>query len=124
MILQLLGLAVIIVATYHIVKTAREYNRNAALWALLALGVGFGFQWVLPIVLGLALAIVYLATGTKQADLQAELSTPAMFITFACMGLSFVGMFFLLKLVSRIPDDPEPMPVPPPPTFNDVDPQL
>jgi uncharacterized membrane protein len=121
MILQILGLAVIVIATYHIAKTAKEYGRNSALWIFMALAVGFGFQWILPVVLGIVLAIVYLALGTPQQELQSALSTPAAILTFLCLGLSLVGLLVLLKLVSRVPDEPEVMPVPPPPTFNQPD---
>ena len=121
MLLQIFGIVTIFVVTYFVVKTAREYNRSPFLWGLLALGVGFGCQWVLPIVLGIALAIVYVLTGTKQTELEAAIDGPATILYFAAFGLSFVGLFMVLKYVSRIPDDPEPasVSVPPPPSFDD-----
>ena len=115
MILQLISLIAVILVTYHVFKTARDNGRSAIGWAVLTVGVGLGFQWILPIFIGIVLAVYYMSTGMSVDELQAALETPAMLITFACFGLSFIGMFLILKFVMKIPDDPVRSDVPPPP---------
>jgi hypothetical protein len=48
--LSILGIVVIIVATYQVYKTARDTGRNPAIWALITFVVGAGIQIALPIV--------------------------------------------------------------------------
>ena len=43
MILQLLAFAVLVVISYFVFKTARDYGRNPALWTILTVGVGLFF---------------------------------------------------------------------------------
>lgn len=117
MIFQLVALAFVIVATYYVFKTARDNGRSGAGWAVLAAAVGLGVQWFLPIILAIILAVVYVATGTRPDELAQTLETPATVISFACLILSVVGLLLILKLVSRVPDEPEALAVPPPPTF-------
>lgn len=122
MIIQILALVVVIVAAYHVFKTARDNGRSGAGWASLTVGVGLGLQWVLPIILGIVLAVVYMASGTKTTELQTALQTPAMILNLVCLALSFVGMYIILKFVSRIPDEPiATVAPPPPPPFDNVD---
>lgn len=118
MILQLLAFAVLVVISYFVFKTARDYGRNPALWTILTVGVGLFFQFILPFLIGLVLAIVWIASGTPPERLQVDLQTPLILIGFVSLGLSFVGMFLILKYVSRIPDEsPNAEIPPPPPTF-------
>ncbi len=56
--LTILGFVAVIVATFHIYKTARDTNRNAVVWALATLAVGFGFQLVVPLLIGIAAGIL------------------------------------------------------------------
>lgn len=118
MILQILAFAVLVVFSYFVFKTARDYGRNPALWTILTVGVGLGFQFILPFVVGIILAIVWLASGTPAERLQTELETHLILVGFVSLGLSFVGMFLILKYVSRLPDEsPIDDTPPPPPTF-------
>ena len=115
MILQLLAFAVLVVISYFVFKTARDYGRNPALWTMLTVGVGIFFQFILPILVGIALAIIWMAGGTTAESLQTELETPLILIGFVSLGLSFVAMFLILKYVSRIPDESPNVDTPPPP---------
>ena len=64
--ITILALIAVFVAAYYVAKTAKDTGRNVVLWALLTLGVGLGFQLVIPVVVTLIVAIVLLATGTPQ----------------------------------------------------------
>lgn len=115
MILQILAFAVLVVISYFVFKTARDYGRNPALWTILTVGVGIFFQFVLPFLIGIVLAIVWIASGTPPERLQVDLETPLILIGLVSLGLSFVAMFVVLKYVSRIPDESPIDDIPPPP---------
>lgn len=119
MLVQILGLVVVIVATYHVFKNARDNGRNAAGWAFATIGVGIGLQFILPIILGIIIAVIWMATGTRADELQAAIQTPAIILNFVCLGLSFVGVFLILRHVLKLPDEPDgDVSPPPPPTFD------
>jgi hypothetical protein len=118
MLLLVFGLAVTIVATYFVNKTAREYGRNVTLWTLLTLGVGLGGQIVLPFILGVVLVIIFMVSGTRDAaHLQQKTETPAFYINIFCLLASFAAMWIVLRYVSRLPEDPDVHQPPPPPEF-------
>jgi len=114
--LSIIGLAIVIVATYYTYKTAKDYGRNAALWAAATFGVGFGLQFVVPIVIGFVLAIIWVVQGSDPMRMQERLMGPAAVIGLICFGTSLVGMWMILKKVSQVPDEPVGSVPPPPPT--------
>jgi MFS superfamily sulfate permease-like transporter len=118
--LSIIGLVIVIVATYYTYKTAKDYGRNAVLWAIATFCVGFGVQFVVPIVIGFVLAIIWVIQGsTDPLEMQARLVGPAAVIGLICLVASLVGMWMILKKVSQVPDEPVGTTPPPPPTdFN------
>lgn len=123
MILQLLGLVAVVVFTYFVFKTAREYGRAAGLWALLTLGIGVGLQWIVPVIIIIAMSLVLLATGTRPDEIEDAIGWWSFGITFICLALSLVAMFLILRQVAKLPDDAadSDIRVPPPPTFDGQD---
>lgn len=117
--LSILGLVVIIVATYQVYKTARDTGRNPALWALMTFAAGAGIQIVVPIIAVMILAAIYIASGTPASKLEEALSTPSIVIGLVFLFLSFVAVWFILRLVSKIPEEKSFVAPPAPPTdFN------
>jgi len=116
--LGIIALVAIVIFTIQVYKTASGTGRNAALWALLTAVVGFGLQIVLPILIGIVMAVYYVAMGTPPDDIESAITGPATIIGFICLVLSIVGMVLIAKHVGKVPDDPigrvQP---PPPPTF-------
>ena len=120
MILSLLSFVAVIIATYHVYKTAKSYNRNAVLWAVIALVVGIGFQFVIPLFIGIILGIVWIVIGIPIEGLQSAFETWAILLQLICIALSFVGLWLILRQVSKIPEDePAVSRPPPPPTFGE-----
>jgi hypothetical protein len=113
--LSILGIVAIVVMTIQVYKTAKNNERNAGLWAVMTALVGIGLQFVLPIIVGIVIAIVYVAQGTRDpAAIQQQLYGPALVIGIVSLVLSIIGMVIIFKFVSRVPDAP-PVSVPPPP---------
>jgi hypothetical protein len=115
MIFQLLGLIAIVILTIFVYRTAKDTGRNAVGWAMLVVVVGFGLQIVAPIVIATIL-VIYLAATTAAYETEIQnwngvLSVVGIF----CLVLSFVGMWLVLKTVSKIPDEASDRAAPPPP---------
>lgn len=123
MILQILGLTAIVVFTYFVFKTAKEYGRAAGLWAFFTLAIGIGLQWMVPVVLVTVITGVLLATGTRPEQVDDAIGWWGFAIVFVCLVLSLVGMFLVLRQVAKLPDDivDSDIRVPPPPTFDGQD---
>ncbi len=115
------GIIAIVVFTIQVFKTAQGTERNAPLWAGITAAIGIAFQFVIPIFLGIVVAVVYMATGSTAASLEGDIQLPATIIGAVCLILSVVGMVLVSKHVSKIID----VPVgsvdapPPPPTFGE-----
>src|SRR5690349_8894666 len=117
MFIGLLGVAFTVVATYFVVKTARENGRSGIFWGSTAVFVGLLTQYVLPIFLSIILILVYMIAGRRVDDFRVSLS--GVFVDLACIALSVVALMFILKQVSKLPDEPKTGPLPPPPpTFD------
>ena len=112
--ISILGLVAIIVIAIQVYKSAASTDRNPVGWTVLALMIGVGIQFVLPVMIGLGYGIYLLATNSA-ADHQN--------ITFELIGvidvvgivLSIVGMWFIARHVSKVQGDVEIGPAPPPP---------
>lgn len=116
--LSILGLVAVIIATYHAYKSAKDTERNAIGWALLTFGVGFGIQIVIPVIIGIVIAIVMLASGNSIVEVEGFAQSVSTIIGIVCLFLSFIGIWFILRYVSKIPEYDASMPPPPPPTFD------
>lgn len=119
--LGIIALIGVFAAAFFAYKTATGNGRSGPLWALATLGVGLGFQIVMPVVVGIILAVVYMSMGTPPERLQEEITGPATIIGIVGLLLSFVGIWLILRQVSKLPAD-EPMTnLPPPPVFDSMD---
>jgi len=116
--LSILGIVAIVVFTIQVYKTAAGTERNAPLWAIATAGIGIGIQFVLPVIIGLILAIYYMSTGTPAEELQSAVAGIASVIGVVGMVLSIVGMWLVMKHVSNVRDDLSVTAPPPPPAFD------
>lgn len=118
--LTILGIVAIIVFTIQVYKAAKSTERNAGLWALVCALVGFGFQWILPIAIGIVIGFYYAMTGMSMENIQTEIAGPATIIGILGLILSIVGMVLIAKHVSKVKADipADRAAPPPPPTFN------
>ena len=83
-----------------------------------SLGVGLGFQIVVPLLFGLILGVVFLLTGTPADQLAERINGPASIIGIAMLFFSFIGIWLILRHVAKLPEDEPIERVPPPPTFD------
>ena len=112
------GIVAIVVFTYQAYKTANGTGRNPVVWAAATAAIGIGLQFIIPFLIGLVLAVYYIATGTPVERLETEIFGLATILTLVCLVLSIVGMMLVMKHVSKISDDgSDTMAPPPPPTF-------
>ncbi|MCW5961319.1 MAG: hypothetical protein KIS76_14235 [Pyrinomonadaceae bacterium] len=119
MFLSLIGFIIIIIAAVTAYSTAKQYERNAALWAGLVVLVGIGVQWILPIIGVVAVGLIMLASGYSETDFQQAILGPATIISVVCLILSVVAMLLILKYLSSGPvADSDSAPPKPPEFFN------
>ena len=115
--INILGFAVLIIATVLAYRTAKDYDRNPVVWASITFGVGFGIQIILPFLLFILIAVVMIATGSAPTQVQQDI--PDLAITMGCLVLSVVAVFLILKHLSKIPEEkPFAAPPEPPTDFN------
>ena len=116
--LSIIGLVFIVVMTIFAYRTAKDYERNAIGWGLLAFAVVFGIQIILPFFVGLIIVVGMLISGTPQSHLQQKFDedVPAVTISIVCMILSIVGGFLIIKYLAKVPEE-KPFIAPPPPDF-------
>jgi hypothetical protein len=112
--LFILGIVAIIVLTIQVYKSAVSTERNAAGWAALTFVVGFGIQFVIPVVVGLVYGIYLAATGSAT-DFEGGYFGVMTIISLLGIVLSIVGMWLIAKHVSTVIDDGVTPPAPPPP---------
>jgi len=115
--INIAGLALLIVVTVFAYKTAKDYGRNAVGWALITLAVGFCLQIILPIILVIVIGVAMLWSGSSPEQMQQEV--PAFTVTVLGIILSIAAGMLILRYLSKIPDE-QPFDAPPaPPTdFN------
>lgn len=119
----LLGIVAIVIFAVQVYKAAAEYGRNAPLWTILTVIIGFVFQYILPLVVGIGWGIYLLISGGSIENIETSAFGLIFVVEVLCWALSFVGMFLVMKHVSQIPDDPLVSilaPPPPPPRFDDI----
>ena len=116
--LSIVGIVAIVVFTIQVYKTASGTERNGPAWAAVNLVIGIGIQFVLPMIIGIVIGIYYIASGTPVEQLESEITTLATFIGIFGIVLSIVGMWLIMKHVSKVKDDDPKGAPPPPPTFS------
>lgn len=101
----MIGFIAIIVCIVFAFKTARDYGRNPFLWAFIIFCVGFGFQLVLPLVIGIVLGAIWMIGGTSPNEIQSKIEGPSFIIGIGTTILSIIAMLFILKFLGRVRDD-------------------
>lgn len=118
--LGILGIVALIVFPIQVYRTAKGTGRNAALWTILTIVVGVGFQFVIPFFIGLIIAVVMIAGGTPPEEVTGGSEGFYLLLGLVTLALSLGGMYLIARHVGTVPDDPPSVagPQPPaPPTF-------
>jgi len=119
-VLTLLGIVAIVVFTTQVYKTAIDTERNASGWAVVTAAVRITIQFVLPLLVGILVGIYLVVTGNGLEHLETSLFGLLTIIDVLGVILSVVGMWFVMKHVSKIKEADAAGPTPPPPpTFSE-----
>lgn len=120
--ITILAFVFIIVASFYAYKSAKDYERNAVMWAFIVFGVGFGLQIVIPFIIGIIISLVMIAGGKTLPEIQESMYSYLFIINIFFIILSIVAMFLILRYLGTVPDDdiytPN-QPPPPPPEFDE-----
>lgn len=112
--LSILGLFAIIFISVLTFRTARDYGRNVVLWTFAALAVGLGIQIIVPAII----VLIAVVTGNLQPNSPSDDPSWLAYITIGCFIGGIIGSFLVLRQVSKMPDDENFDPPPPPTTFD------
>lgn len=108
----MLGLIIPILLTIHVYRNAKETNRNAVLWAIINLAVIFGVQIFIGIAFGITLEIGTEFLGWEEGLIE-KLTFPINLV--ALVASLLCSYFFVVRTVTRVPDELFNTPSPPPP---------
>jgi uncharacterized membrane protein len=116
--LTIIGLIAVIIATYFTYKTANDNGRSGPLWALATFGVGFGLQFIVPILIGIVMGVILISSGMSAEDIGENINGIAAILGIVLLFLSFIGIWLIMRHVAKLPEDVQVGSVPPPPTFD------
>lgn len=116
--LGILAMIAVFIITYYVYKSAKDYGRNAVGWAAFTFCLGFGIQIVIPLFLGIFIAIYLTMKGQTPDEIQDYVGSMSFLLGIIPMILSLVAIGFVLKYVGTMPREREIIPPPKPPTFD------
>lgn len=92
----------IIVAPLFVYLTAKKNGHKSVYWALIALAVGVGFQLILPVIIGIVLAVVLGLTGTSPNAIQATIQGYSLIIGISSSILNVIGVLLVLRRINKV----------------------
>ena len=115
MLLVIIGFVFIVVFTIQVYKTASGNRRNGGGWATATALVGIAIQFGMPMFVGVVYGLYLAANGRGRAGLNQPVF--GLFALIELLGIVFsvVGMWFIMRHVSKLPEDDDSTPQPPPP---------
>jgi hypothetical protein len=116
--LFIVGLVAIVVFTIQVYKTAAGTGRNAAGWAALTAAVGVLLQLIVPFFVGLLIGLYYTLLNGGTEGIPDWFNAFATAVGIGGLVLSFVAMYWIMRVVMVVPEPPKGIAnVPPPPKF-------
>jgi hypothetical protein len=112
----MLGFLIPILITVYVYKQAKENGRNAVLWSVINIAVIIGVQLLIGITIGIAVALGTEFLGWEEDSFEKWSIGINLLAVVASLVCSY---FFVVRTVTRIPDEQfNGAPPPPPPQFN------
>lgn len=112
----ILGIIFVIVAPIFIYRSAKQNGHKPVFWTLIALAVGIGFQIIVPMIVGIILAVVLVGMGHSPNSIEPTIQGYSLIIGLPCLILSFVGVFLVMRRVNKAKKSDAGLP-PAPPEF-------
>ena len=108
----MLGIIFIIIVAIQVYRTAKSTGRNPILWTVIAVVGFFAVQFAIGIAAG-----IFIVFGIGLWDWpESTFDDYAGIINWIAFIPSVIAVFILMKILSRVPDEPTMLTVPPPPT--------
>jgi membrane protein implicated in regulation of membrane protease activity len=114
----ILGLIFVLIAPIFIYRTAKQNGHNPLLWAAISVAAGIGIQIILPVLFSLAVGIVMVSTGRNVNEVQEAIQQSSSVFGIICLVLSVLGVYLVMRRVSKIPEDISFSTPPEPPPFD------
>jgi purine-cytosine permease-like protein len=108
----------VLVAPFYVYKNAKQNGHNTVLWTIISIVAGIGVQIVIPMIVGITIAIYWTLKGYSDDEIDIAIQGPGRIVGIVSMIASVAGVVFVMKKVNTIPEEAfltvQP---PPPPTF-------
>ena len=90
-----------VVAPVFVYLTAKKNNHQPAKCALIMLAIGIGLQFILPVIVGIILAVALVGMGNSPNSVQPTIQSYSLIIGISCSILNAIGVFLVLRRVSK-----------------------
>lgn len=115
--IDIIGFVLLIVFAVFAYKTAKEYERNPFVWALISFAVGFCIQIILPASILAVFTVAAMMGGSTTEQIGNKIPFATISITF--IFLSIISGFLIVRHLAKMPEEKEiDAPPVPPSDFN------
>jgi cytochrome c biogenesis protein CcdA len=116
--LTILGLIVIVLATFYIYRLAKKNGRNAVTWAAITVTVGGNIQILIPFLLVMIIFFVLTFAGNSVNKTERLLKTPIIIIDTICLIFTIISLLLIMRFVAKTSEEKTFTIPPSPPEFN------
>lgn len=91
-----------VVAPLFIYLTAKKNGHKPIYWALITLTVGIVFQFILPIIVGIILAVALVKMGNSPNSVQPTIQSYSLIIGISGSILNAIGVLLVFRRVNKV----------------------
>lgn len=116
--LTILGIALVIISTLLIYRSAKQNGHNAVKWTVISAVTGVLLQIVIPLLSSIILVAVWMSSGKTMRQIEEDILAPALIIGVVCLVLNVAVAALIMKKVALIAEENPVAPPPPPDDYN------
>lgn len=90
-----------VAAPLFVYITAKKNGHKPVYWALITLAVGIGFQFILPIIIGIILAVALVGMGNSPNSVEPIIQSYSLIIGISCSILNIIGVLLVWRRVNK-----------------------
>ncbi|MDQ6785208.1 MAG: hypothetical protein M3033_00110 [Acidobacteriota bacterium] len=113
-----LGCVFVVVTSCYIYRAAKNNNHNATRWIFINLAVGIVFQFVLPLLIAATLVTFIITLKGSPRDIDKIYGKYGLIVDIIILVLNLVGIWLIIKHVSKSPQNKISVAPPMPPKFD------
>ena len=91
----------VIVAPLFVYLRAKKNGHKPVYWALITLTIGVAFQFILPVIIGIILAVALVKMGNSPNSVQPTIQSYSLIIGISGSILNAIGVLLVLRRVNK-----------------------